>query len=302
MLIGLIHMRLKELMRKQNIENAKKLLKVARDKGVKLAILPSLFPVGNMIEIYDNTKRLKGILRNLSEKIPGDMTETYVELATEAQIYLIAGSLIEQAGPKLFITTLIVTPQGEILGKYRKMIVSERERSLGISAGKEPTFVTLDHKYGLLTEDDVFVPEVSRILKFRGVSAILGILKPYHMPAEVLKSVSIARSLEEEVPLILVGQDVEDKEGNLMGSSPSMVVLPDGSIYKESEEPNSVITVETSVLIQESNKVPRLIDLFSDDMVIRLCKGIRKVEESKEKKKREEKEEELDNETETEEE
>ena len=287
MLIGLIHMRLKELMRRQNIENAKKLLKLARDKGVKLAILPSLFPVGNIIELYDNTKKLRGILKNISEKIPGDITEMFIELATDAQIYLIAGSLIEQAGPKLFVTTLIVSPQGEILGKYRKMIVSEREKDLGISTGKEPTVVTLDHKYGLITEDDIFAPEVSRILRFRGVSVILGVLKPYQVSPEVLKSVSIARSIEEEVPLIMVGQEVEDKEGNLMGSSPSMVVLPDGSVYKESEEPNSVITVETNVLIQETNKAPKLVDLISDDTVIRLCKGIRKIKEDKEKKVKE---------------
>ena len=300
MLIGLIHMRLKELMRRQNIETAKKLLKIARDKGVKLAILPSLFPVGNVIEVYDNSKRLKGIVKNLSEKIPGEATETFIDLATEAQIYLIAGSIIEQAGPKLFVTTLIVSPQGEILGKYRKMAISERERNLGISTGKEPTYITLDHRYGLITEDDIFVPEVSRILRYKGVSVILGTLKPYPLPPEVIKSVSVTRAIEEETPFIMVGQEVEDRDGNLLGSAPSIVTLPDGSVYREADEPNTVVTVETNVLIQETNKARKVVDLISDDTVVRLCKGIRKVKEDKEKKAKEKevKEEELEEEEE----
>ena len=45
MLVGILHLRLVELMRRNNIEKAKELLKKAKDKGVKMVILPSLFPV-----------------------------------------------------------------------------------------------------------------------------------------------------------------------------------------------------------------------------------------------------------------
>ncbi|MEM3292480.1 MAG: nitrilase-related carbon-nitrogen hydrolase, partial [Saccharolobus sp.] len=59
MLIALLHLRLKELSRKYNLEKAKKLMKEAKQKGAKLVVLPSLFPVGNIFEIYDNEKKLR---------------------------------------------------------------------------------------------------------------------------------------------------------------------------------------------------------------------------------------------------
>ncbi|PVU68179.1 hypothetical protein DDW01_00505 [Sulfolobus sp. SCGC AB-777_G05] len=74
MLIGLIHLKLKESSKKQNIEKAKKLIKTAKEKGAKLVVLPSLFPVGNVFEVYENDKKLRSIIRNLAEKIPGPYT------------------------------------------------------------------------------------------------------------------------------------------------------------------------------------------------------------------------------------
>jgi predicted amidohydrolase len=79
MLIALVHLRLKELSRKHNLEKAKKLIRQAKDKGAKLVILPSLFPSGNMFEIYDNDKKLRSFIKNLAEKIPGNNTDTLIK-------------------------------------------------------------------------------------------------------------------------------------------------------------------------------------------------------------------------------
>lgn len=57
MLISLTHLKLKEMAKKHNIEKAKKLVKTAKERGAKLVVLPSLFPVGNGFEVYDNEKK-----------------------------------------------------------------------------------------------------------------------------------------------------------------------------------------------------------------------------------------------------
>jgi len=277
MLIGLLHLKLKEASKKANVEKAKKLIKEAKERGAKLVILPSLFPVGNIFEIYENDKKSKSIIRNLSEKIPGTITDTLINLATEGEIHLVAGPILEQAGPKVFLTTLIISPQGEIIGKYRKVIISEKDVRLGISSGKEPVFMSLDKRYGILAEDDIFSPEINRVLALGNASAIIGSIKAYARSPDIVKYVAIARTLENGIPYILVGEVIEDENGEIIGSSPTFVTSTNSLIYKQAEDEDTVLYVETTVLMQESSK-ERIGKINNIETILQgLCKNIKKM-------------------------
>ncbi|MFP3233285.1 MAG: carbon-nitrogen hydrolase family protein [Sulfolobaceae archaeon] len=277
MLIGLLHLKLKEASKKANVEKAKKLIKEAKERGAKLVILPSLFPVGNIFEIYENDKKSKSIIRNLSEKIPGTITDTLINLATEGEIHLVAGPILEQAGPKVFLTTLIISPQGEIIGKYRKVIISEKDVRLGISSGKEPVFMSLDKRYGILAEDDIFSPEINRVLALGNASAIIGSIKAYARSPDIVKYVAIARTLENGMPYILVGEVIEDENGEIIGSSPTFVTSTNSLIYKQAEDEDTVLYVETTVLMQESSK-ERIGKINNIETILQgLCKNIKKM-------------------------
>jgi Predicted amidohydrolase len=199
MLISLTHLKLKEMARKHNVEKAKKLIKTAKDRGAKLVVLPSLFPVGNGFEIYNNEKKMRSVVKNLAEKIPGNTTEIAIKLAMEGEVHLIVGPLLEQAGPKIFLTTLVISPDGEIIGKYRKITSSEKDVRLGISNGKEPIHVVLDRKYGLIAEDDLMSPEISRLLYFGGSHAVIGTMKALNKRQEAIKHIAVARTIENEM-------------------------------------------------------------------------------------------------------
>lgn len=284
MLIGLLHLKLKETSKKANIEKAKKLIKEAKERGAKLVILPSLFPVGNIFEIYENDKKSKSIIRNLSEKIPGAITDTLINLATEGEIHLVAGPILEQAGPKIFLTTLIISPQGEIIGKYRKVIISEKDVRLGISSGKEPVFMSLDRRYGILAEDDIFSPEINRVLTLGNASAIIGSIKAYARSPDIVKYVAIARTLENGIPYILVGEVIEDENGEIIGSSPTFVTSTNSLIYKQAEDEDTVLYVETTVLMQESSK-ERIGKINNIETILQgLCKNIKKMKATERKK------------------
>lgn len=284
MLIGLLHLKLKETSKKANVEKAKKLIKEAKERGAKLAILPSLFPVGNIFEIYENDKKSKSIIRNLSEKIPGTITDTLINLATEGEIHLVAGPILEQAGPKVFLTTLIISPQGEIIGKYRKVIISEKDVRLGISSGKEPVFMSLDKRYGILAEDDIFSPEINRVLTLGNASAIIGSIKAYARSPDIVKYVAIARTLENGIPYILVGEVIEDENGEIIGSSPTFVTSTNSLIYKQAEDEDTVLYVETTVLMQESSK-ERIGKINNIETILQgLCKNIKKMKAMERKK------------------
>ena len=284
MLIGLIHLKLKESSKKQNIEKAKKLIKTAKEKGAKLVVLPSLFPVGNVFEVYENDKKLRSIIRNLAEKIPGPTTDTLINLATEGEVHLIAGPILEQAGPKIFLTTLILSPQGEIIGKYRKIIVSEKDVKLGISAGKEPVFMSLDKRYGILAEDDLFSPEINRVLALGNAVGIIGSIKAYSRGYDVVKNVAITRTLENGIPYMIVGETIEDENGEIIGSSPTFVTNTSSLIYKQAEDDDTVVYVETTVLLQESNK-DRIGKINNLESILQgLCKNVKKMKSTERKR------------------
>ncbi|MDT7875980.1 MAG: carbon-nitrogen hydrolase family protein [Sulfolobaceae archaeon] len=284
MLIGLIHLKLKESSKKQNIEKAKKLIKTAKEKGAKLVVLPSLFPVGNVFEVYENDKKLRSIIRNLAEKIPGSTTDTLINLATEGEVHLIAGPILEQAGPKIFLTTLIISPQGEIIGKYRKIIVSEKDVKLGISAGKEPVFMSLDKRYGILAEDDLFSPEINRVLTLGNAVGIIGSIKAYSRGHDVVKNVAIARTLENGIPYMIVGETIEDENGEIIGSSPTFVTNTSSLIYKQAEDEDTVVYVETTVLLQESSK-DRIGKINNLESILQgLCKSVKKMKSTEKKR------------------
>lgn len=276
MLIAVLHLRLREMSRKYNLEKAKKLIKQSKEKGAKLVILPSLFPIGNLFEIYDNEKKLRSIVRNLAEKIPGGITDLIMNLAMEGEVHIVSGPVIEQAGPKIFLTTLILSPQGEIIGKYRKIAVTERENRLGISSGKEPINIVLDKKYGLISEEDLFSPEINRLLTLSGSKIVMGTMKPYNKKQEIVKHFSIVRTLENEVPYIIGGEVVENEDGEIIGYSPTIVTSPDNLIYKEAFDEDSVVLVESSVLVKNNKDEIKSLQQLST-IISGLCRNYKKL-------------------------
>ncbi len=275
MLIALLHLKLRELSRKHNVEKAKKLMKMARDRNVKLVVLPSLFPVGNTFEIYSNEKKLRSMVKNLAEKIPGNNTDILINLAMEGEMHVIAGPLLEQAGPKIFLTSLVLSPQGEIVGKYRKVIISDKDIKLGISGGKEPVYTLLDKKYGILSEDDLYSPEISRILSLFGTQAVIGTMKAMSSNQEVLKHLAIVRTVENNIPYLITGEEIENEEGEIKGSSPTFITTPDNMIYKEAEDSDTILTVESEVLMNGKGK--RVNMAMLDSVIGGLCKNYKKL-------------------------
>ncbi|BCU67229.1 nitrilase [Sulfolobales archaeon HS-7] len=273
LLIAVTFMRMKSMGRRHNIEKAKRLLKNAREKGAKLIILPSMFPVGNVISLYDNERRARSLVKNLSEKIRGNSTDSLINLAIEGELYVLAGPILEQAGPKIFLTSVFISPQGEILGKYRKLAPSEREMQLGLSAGKEPVTFTLDKKYGIIAEDDIFMPEISRILTISGCSAILGSARTVESKPDHIKHVAITRAIENGIPMLIAGGVLEDDNGDERLRAPSFIISSEGDLIREAADDDTLLSIDSSVLFRakEIAKYPTL-----ESVITGLYKSLKK--------------------------
>ena len=70
-----------------------------------------------------------------AEPIPGPSTEYFGGLAEKHDLYLVAG-LLERDANLIYNVAVLIGPDGEVAGKYRKICLPRGEIEGGISPGK----------------------------------------------------------------------------------------------------------------------------------------------------------------------
>jgi predicted amidohydrolase len=107
-----------------------------------------------------------------AEPIPGPST---VYLGGQAQthgLHLVAG-LVERANRLLYNTAVLLGPDGELIGRYRKVTLPRTEIEAGLTPGTAyPVFETKLGRIGLMICYDGFFPEPARQLSLRGAEII----------------------------------------------------------------------------------------------------------------------------------
>lgn len=203
-----------------------------------------------------------------AEQIPGDLTRVLADKARERDVYLHAGSILEQASgqDKLFNTTVVFDPSGEIVASYRKMHLfdvdiagetSYRE-SDSIEPGEEIVTFDLDGiRVGLAICYDVRFPELFRILALRGAEIIM-------LPAAFTmmtgkdhwEPLIRARAIENTVFMIAAAQVGQHPPGRACFGR-SMVVDPWGVVIAQAGDIPTVIT--STLEMDELNRVRKQI-------------------------------------------
>ncbi|GAB3011029.1 carbon-nitrogen hydrolase family protein [Bowmanella dokdonensis] len=109
-----------------------------------------------------------------AEALPGPAEDRYAELAAEAELYLITGSLFERDRDRIYNTASAIDPQGQVIARYRK-IYPFLPYEEGVSSGEE--FVLFDvpgaGRFGLSICYDMWFPETTRALVWQGAEVIL---------------------------------------------------------------------------------------------------------------------------------
>lgn len=109
---------------------------------------------------------------DVAEPVPGPSTEYFGRLAKQANLYLAVG-LYERDGHLVYNTAALLGPDGELVGKYRKVCLPRDEVGGGVMCGDEyPVFPTRFGKVGMMVCYDGFFPEVSRGLANNGADVI----------------------------------------------------------------------------------------------------------------------------------
>jgi predicted amidohydrolase len=109
-----------------------------------------------------------------AETIPGPLTERLSALARKAGVWLVPGSMYEQDGDKLYNTALVISPQGELVARYRKMFPWLPYEGKTAAGDQFCVFDIPDvGRFGLCICYDMWFPEVSRTLAWMGAEVIL---------------------------------------------------------------------------------------------------------------------------------
>ena len=171
-----------------------------------------------------------------AEPIPGPTTEYFGDVAKQNGIH-IALSLYERDGHLVYNTAVLLSPEGKLLGKYRKVCLPHGEVEKGVAPGTEyPVFDTKFGKVGLMICYDGFYPEVARALTANGAEVIAW---PVWGCDPLLAR---ARACENRV--FVISSTFTDPKADWMVSA---VIDPAGKIVAQAKESGSVAIHEADL-------------------------------------------------------
>ena len=177
--------------KEQNLSKAEELINSAvKQHQPQLVCLQELFTTKYFPSQFDYS------FFDLAEKIPGPTTERMARLAKQQGIYIIA-PIYEEAEPNLYFNSApLISPDGKILGVYRKIHIplfeytledetdgekrhiSSYEKFYYVGGNDVPIFDTEIGKIGVLICWDNEFPELWRLLEMKGVEFVFS---PYAM-------------------------------------------------------------------------------------------------------------------------
>jgi predicted amidohydrolase len=116
-----------------------------------------------------------GPLERYAQPFPNDTLTIFQEDARRHGVWLLPGSMFEKREDgRIYNTSVVINPQGEIVAKYSKMFPF-RPYEAGISAGTEFCIFDVPEvgRFGVSICYDIWFPETTRHLTSHGVEVLL---------------------------------------------------------------------------------------------------------------------------------
>lgn len=172
-----------------------------------------------------------------NEPIPGPISDRLCDLARSLNRWLIPGSMYEVDGDKLYNTALVISPDGEIVSKYRKMFPWLPYEN-AVTPGDE--FCVFDipdvGRFGLCICYDMWFPEVVRSLVWHGAEVILQPTSTPTSDRELELVMCRANALFNQCFFVSVNGV------GTWGGGRSTMIDPDGHILQEASTNQTVLT------------------------------------------------------------
>ncbi len=253
---------------KYNLSNAIQIMESAFSlyKYIDMVILPEYF------YSFPERHEADGI-----GPIPGEFLRTFSRCAKSNNTYIIAGTIINRRGDKLYNTSLLFDRKGEIVGSYDKVHLfdalnakEEQKESNLISRGdKIFSFETDFGKIALMICYDIRFPEMARTMALQGVQFLFVPAAFYQPRFDHWQNLMQATALHNS--MYVAGANLYSKMGRTSGfCGRSLIVDPWGiPLAMASDKPGFIqayLDADYADKIGEaigglSNRVPSMYDV-----------------------------------------
>lgn len=203
----------------------------------RLDLTMHLYPWVQMV-MFSELACFGPLLQN-AQPLPGTAEETLQEMARKHRIWLVNGSMYERRDGAIYNTTSVIDPDGEVIGRYRKMFPFTP-----LEQGVEPgdAFLMFDiegiGRFGILNCYDMWFPETSRQLTASGVEVILHPVMTHTIDRDVDLAVAHATSA-------MMQAYVFDVNGlGAGGNGQSAVFDPSGRVLHRADATEQIIPIE----------------------------------------------------------
>ena len=229
MQVSLIHMQISESPEK-NLEIAQQMMYRAADSGSKFICLPEYFAFPASVED-------KMHIEKIAEETRKPAIQLLTQVSKDIDAYIVGGTIFEKFRGNYYNTCLFLK-QGKILGKFRKMHLTDWEKKVGLNVGNTfKIFETEFCKVGILICADVFYPRTVRRLASLGAEVIfLPVSASRTHPPVKGHPLTIKRAKDNRVFILKNGNTRSNSRGGN-----SAIISPWGTLNQAKDEINTKI-------------------------------------------------------------
>lgn len=225
-----------------NLKFAREYIEETVSTGSQLIALPEMF----------NCPYSKEYFGSYAEEFPqGQTIKMLSDLARKHSVYLVGGSIPEKEDNRLYNTSFVFGPEGQLLAKHRKIHLFDIDipgqisfkESETLSSGETITiFETPFCRIGVAICYDIRFPELTRLMALKGIQLLVlpGAFNMITGPAHWDLTMR-ARALDNQIFVAAVSP-ARDVAGGYVAYGHSIVVDPWGNVLAEADETPTIVT------------------------------------------------------------
>jgi predicted amidohydrolase len=202
--------------------------KICTEQKVDLIVFPELATTGYELGLN---------FTKVAERVPGHTVNLIAQRAADYSTHIVFGLVTkEKVESIIYNAAVVIGPDGEILGEYRKLHLPGEERLAFRPGYRLPVFETSFGHIGVLIGWDVAFPEAARSLVLDGADLLCVCANWGHSPAqereismEEWRTYIHARALENSSYIVASNRIGEEYSYRFFGDS--RVVGPRGETY-----------------------------------------------------------------------
>lgn len=203
--------------------------KIATAQPVDIIVFPELAVTG-----YEGGPRFA----QMAQRVPGAVTNILGQHATEFGVYVLIGMAVkEKVETVLYNSAVLIGPDGEVTGEYRKVHLPAEERLVFRPGYRITPIETELGVLGIMTGWDLTFPEAARSLVLEGAEIILLPAAWQTKDVDMWRTLLVARAYENDVFIAAANRIGEEPSYVFAGQS--AVLSPSGDVLAALEEPEA---------------------------------------------------------------